>query len=335
MLRGAWAVLIIAGLGQSACGAAAKHKEITDPEEARLDPDFLIQGEYLGAGKLGGGAEQKVGAQTIALGKGEFSVVIYTGGLPGAGWKRGDPRFCFKGQRHDGAVELSGAEGARDTSGRIEKGKLSFNDRAGRFHGQLGRIERQSPTLATKPPQGAMVLFDARQGVNRFPKGNPLPNGSLQAEAVSVPLPDCYTMHVEFRLSYMPTARGQGRSNSGVYLHDCYEIQVLDSFGLEGADNECGGIYKLQRPAVNMCLPPLVWQSYDIEFAAPKYDTAGQKRANARLSVRHNGVPIYQDLELPQGTPGRQKEGPGPRPVYFQGHGNKVEYRNVWLVEKK
>ena len=90
-----------------------------------------------------------------------------------------------------------------------------------------------------------------------------------------------YTLHVELRLSYMPTARGQDRSNSGVYLHDCYEIQVLDSFGLEGEDNECGGFYAIHRPEVNMCYPPLTWQTYDVEFTAPKYED-GKKTANAR-----------------------------------------------------
>ena len=157
---------------------------------------------------------------------------------------------------------------------------------------------------------------------------------NLMSEATSKQKFGDYRLHVEFRLSYMPNARGQGRSNSGVYLHDCYEIQVLDSFGLEGKDNECGGFYQLRQPDVNMCYPPLTWQTYDVEFTAPKYQD-GKKTANARVTVKHNGVVIHPDFELARNTPGRQKEGPAPRPLYLQGHGNKVEFRNIWLVEEK
>ena len=62
-------------------------------------------------------------------------------------------------------------------------------------------------------------------------------------------------MHIEFMLPYKPNARGQSRGNSGFYQVDQYEVQVLDSFGLEGVDNECGGVYKKAVPKVNMCLP--------------------------------------------------------------------------------
>jgi hypothetical protein len=120
-----------------------------------------------------------------------------------------------------------------------------------------------------------------------------------------------------------------------VYVHDCYEIQVLDAFGLEGRDNECGGLYKIKEPDVNMCFPPLVWQTYDIDFTAPQYNDAGEKTSNARLTVKHNGVTIHENLELSHDTPGRKGEGPGPRQLHLQGHGNRVQYRNIWLVEKK
>jgi hypothetical protein len=171
--------------------------------------------------------------------------------------------------------------------------------------------------------------------LEHFPENHGLsPERNLIAGVVSEPLPKCYHLHLEFRLSYMPTAFGQARSNSGVYLDDCYEIQVLDSFGLEGRNNECGGFYSIKEPDVNMCLPPLVWQTYDFDFSGPKFDAAGKKTANARITVLHNGVPIHANIELPKDTPGRKKEGPGPRPIHLQGHGCHVQYRNIWLVPK-
>jgi hypothetical protein len=134
----------------------------------------------------------------------------------------------------------------------------------------------------------------------------------------------------------MPRARGQARANSGVYVHGCYEVQVLDSFGLAGKDNECGGIYQQSAPRVNLCYPPLQWQTYDIDFTAARFGPDGQKTANARLTVRHNGAVVQDDLELKRATPGGvAKEGPGPGPLHLQNHGNPVYFRNVWVAEKK
>jgi hypothetical protein len=85
---------------------------------------------------------------------------------------------------------------------------------------------------------------------------------------------------------------------------------------------------------VNMCLPPMQWQTYDVDFTAPKYEN-GKKVANARVTIRHNGVIIHDNVELPKGTPGRLPEGPAPRSLYLQGHGNHVYYNNIWVAEKK
>jgi hypothetical protein len=136
-------------------------------------------------------------------------------------------------------------------------------------------------------------------------------------------------------LPYMPEARGQGRGNSGLYLQGRYEVQMLDSFGLEGKDNECGGLYKIAAPKVNMCLPPLTWQTYDVDFAAAKFDSEGKKTVNAMITVRHNGVVIHEDQELPDAThaaPNKEENKPGP--VYLQNHGNPVRYRNIWVKPK-
>jgi hypothetical protein len=207
---------------------------------------------------------------------------------------------------------------------------------------------RQSPTLGLAPPAGAIVIFDGTN-LDHFLPGarmnEPQTQGqggggqgqrggnrnTLWAEAATKPFEKRpYKMHVEFMLSYMPQARGQARSNSGVYLDERYECQVLDSFGLEGKNDECGGFYQVAAPLVNMCFPPLTWQTYDFEFTPARYD-GDTKIANARTTVKHNGVLIHDNIEFQRETPGRKREGPEPMGVYLQGHGNKVQYRNIWI----
>ncbi len=142
-----------------------------------------------------------------------------------------------------------------------------------------------------------------------------------------------YTAHLEFKLTYKPFARGQGRSNSGVYHHGRYETQVLDSFGLEGKHNECGGIYSTAPPILNMCFPPLTWQTYDVDFTAARFE-GGKKAGNARMTVRLNGVIVHQDQECDHRTTASPlAEGPDPGPIHLQAHGNQVMYRNIWVVE--
>jgi hypothetical protein len=311
------------------CGIAMAqdnaNQTITDP--AKAGPDFAIQGEYLGKDPAG----NKHGAQVIALGGGKFELVHYMGGLPGDGWKRGDKRHKAQGQLNDdGTASFKGEEGWQAT---IKDGKLTATSAEGEVYGTLEKVERKSPTLGAKPPEGAIVLFDGSSADN-FENGKLTPDGYLEANTTSKQkFGDC-VVHLEFRTPFKPYARGQARGNSGVYAQSRYEIQVLDSFGLDGKDNECGGIYSASEPAVNMCFPPLSWQTYDIEFTQARYED-GKKVKNARITVKHNGVVIHKDLELPKATPGKAGEGPEPLGWYLQGHGNPVVYRNIWVVEKK
>ena len=138
-------------------------------------------------------------------------------------------------------------------------------------------------------------------------------------------------------VAYRPTAREQGRGNSGFYQVLLYEVQILDSFGLDGVNNECGGIYTKAAPKVNMCYPPLTWQTYDVDFTNGVRE--GDKLVkNPRITVRHNGVVIHDDFEIKGPTGGgRQgdKNAPGtPGPLQLQGHGNPTQFKNVWVVEK-
>ena len=143
-----------------------------------------------------------------------------------------------------------------------------------------------------------------------------------------------HKLHIEFRTPFMPDKRGQSRGNSGVYIQTRYEVQILDSYGLEGLDNECGGIYKVSKPRVNMCAPPLQWQTYDMTFRAPRFDESGKKTEDARITVLHNGVPIHEDLRLPAPTPGGVTyDVAEPGAIYLQDHGNPVWFRNIWVLE--
>src|SRR5262249_38875343 len=178
---------------------------------------------------------------------------------------------------------------------------------------ELKKMVRRSPTLGAKPPSGAVVLFDGTI-TDAWTRGRlDQEHGVLNTDGsdiVSKRKFNDYVLHVEFLLPFRPDARGQGRGNSGVYQVDHYEVQVLDSFGLDGKNNECGGVYTKAAPRVNMCLPPLVWQTYDIDFTnAVRED--GKKVKNTRITVRHNGGLIHDQVEIdgPTRRPPRRTDG--------------------------
>jgi hypothetical protein len=304
-----------------------RNKEATI-DAAQADADFAVQGEYSGT-VMSSGGEEKCGVQVIALGDGKFRAVVYPGGLPGDGWI-GEGKFTVEGATEEGVTRFKNEHAV----GTVVDGKMRIADLNGNEFGKCEKVERTSPTLGMKAPEGAVVLFDGTSADN-FDGGKLTAEGWLeQGMSSRQKFGDC-TLHLEFMLSYMPYAREQGRSNSGCYLQGRYEVQILDSFGLEGEDNECGGIYGVKAPDVNMCFPPLVWQTYDIEFTAARYDEQGQKMADARMTVRHNGVVIHQDVPVSEPTRGASvAAGPEKGPIYIQDHGNPLRFRNIWLVAK-
>ena len=308
---------------------AADNAAVTDPEKA--DADFAYQGEYEVTAKTEEG-DIKIGLQLIALGGGKFHAVGYVGGLPGAGWDKQHKHEADGALMGDKVVVKSDHGEARFT-----KDGVTMLSPEGTEIGSGNKVERKSPTLGAKPPEGATVLFDG-SSADEFEGGRMSDDKLLIAGAKSKKTFGDHKLHIEFLLPYQPTARGQGRGNSGLYLQGRYEVQMLDSFGLKGENNECGGIYSVKAPDVNMCLPPLAWQTYDVDYTAAKYDESGKLLENPRVTVEHNGVVIHKDVELPgerNTTAAPVKPGPEKGPVYLQDHGNPVRYRNIWVVEKK
>ncbi len=315
---------------QSSVSAAdAKGVVAITIDEAKKDPDFALQGEY--SGELGDQeGKQKWGLQLIALGDGKFHLVAFQNGLPGDGWDKSE-RIETDGNAKEGVAMFSGERGSAE----IKNGVAIIKAPDGKLLGELKKVERKSPTLGKEAPAGATILFDGKNG-DAFTDPKKFVDGLMSQGITTKQKFQSFSLHMEFLLSYMPAGRGQGRANSGCYMQGRYEVQILDSFGLSGEHNECGGIYTTKKPDTNMCFPPLAWQTYDVDYTAATYDTAGKKTANAKLTVRHNGVLIHENVELPKATTAAPvPESPEPGPLYIQDHGNPIRFRNIWLVEKK
>lgn len=308
---------------------AAEGPVFTDPADVGFD--YTIQGEYRGWQRTSRSSEtRQAGLQVVALGEGVFGASNYIGGLPGDGWSGGERRL-FSGKLGARGVELWHRRRERLV---VQPGYAVLYDGDGQKLGEFRKTHRQSPTLGALPPAGAVILFGNRGETARFVSPTVTPEGHLMAGTQTLdPFTD-FRLHAEFRLPFKPQARGQARGNSGFYLQSRYEVQVLDSFGLEGVENECGALYRTRRPDINMCFPPLVWQTYDIDFTAPRFDDDGNKLSDMRITIWHNGVVIHNDVHIPNKTGAGQPEGPEPLPTKLQDHANPVVYRNIWLIEK-
>ncbi|RIK76588.1 MAG: DUF1080 domain-containing protein [Planctomycetota bacterium] len=326
---------------QDADSADAEKKEEPEafliPRQAGID--HVIQGDYVGEVFLGPDPT-KHAVQIIALGDGKFSAKLYVGGLPGEGWDGKKPDE-FEGTV-DGEFGIFKCSLGTLT---VKNAGIAVENANAVVIGELIREIRRSKTQGMKPPKGAQVLLDSSDPLlteESLPNWVSVKEGEEpQLDDVAIcqgvnskaTFQDCI-LHIEFMTPFMPKARGQARGNSGVYLQGRYEVQVLDSFGLEGKDNECGGIYEVQAPKVNMCYPPLQWQTYDIKFTAAKFDASGKKTANARMTVYHNGVKIHDNVEVPKATRAAPNaEGPESGFLHLQDHGSPVRYRNIWVLD--
>ncbi|MDF2439453.1 MAG: hypothetical protein JWN98_437, partial [Abditibacteriota bacterium] len=213
----------------------------------------------------------------------------------------------------------------------------------------FSRVERVSPTLGAAAPANARVLFSGAS-VSGWKRARMDARGLLAADLSELktvnPGPTTIgthgdsQLHLEFRLPFQPSRRGQARGNSGVYLQGRYELQIVDSFGVHHGENwavgdVCGEVANQVPARFNACLPPLTWQTLDVEFTAALFDKAGKKRQPARVTARLNGILIHDNVAIPKASiAGLLKEGAAKGPLMLQDHDCPVFYRNIWLVAK-
>jgi hypothetical protein len=309
--------LTLALLFSTALLAQKKPKEVfTDPNDADIPADFKFQGEYAPAK----GDPTSYAVQVIALGGGQFQGVVCKGGLPGAGWD-GKNKSLMAGKIDGEKVvfkPISDKEKRNYLAGPADKFSATskfpppgHTEMAGVITGNTLKLEtpggktlaltktvRVSPTMGAKPPKGALVLFDGKSKDAWTGGRVDAKTGFLNTDGHDIRTKkkfNDYTVHAEFLLPYRPAARGQGRGNSGFYQVDMYDITFTNAV-MEG----------------------------------------GKKTKNARITVKLNGVVVHDDVEIKGKTGGARGDAEGtPGPLQLQGHGNPLQFRNIWVVEKK
>ncbi len=204
----------------------------------------------------------------------------------------------------------------------------------------------------SSPPSDAIVLFDGKDmSAFSIPEGTEWivhdgivtikPSKEKQETPVVIASKKEFgdiQLHVEWRSPVEVRGEGQRRGNSGIFLQQRYEIQVLDNYNNRTYSNgQAASVYKQHIPLVNACRPPGEWQTYDIIFKAPRFTEDGELESPAFVTVIHNGILVQNHVEIlgPIKFIGYPEYEPHPlkQPLGLQDHGDAVSYRNIWLRE--
>ncbi len=319
------------GADSSQPAPANNGKKVEKPINYVMDKPNPLIGDWEGTGGVVAQVYRVAGtnyqANLLSAFDTESNVIAVLQGTPS-----GD-KLEFSGGGWTGEIDNGHFTGSKDG-----KGDVKFD---------LQHTLRHSPTEGAKPPPGAVVLFDGsnldawakKAGQSWLTEDGParwkLADGAVEV----VPGTDCIIthkkfgdchLHVEFRNICTPT-------KSAVFLETRYEVNINESYGrLTGTTS--GGLDNTSRdvpPRVRPSLPPLSWQTFDIDFTAPRFDAAGNITAKAKITVLLNGIELCDQKELdpPFGAAGRLGEA-STGPLMLQDHTTPVQFRNIWLVEK-
>ena len=197
------------------------------------------------------------------------------------------------------------------------------------------------------PPSDAIILFDGKD-LNEWISAKGGPAEWIVADGAMTVKPRTGSiktkqkfgdiqLHIEWRTPAEVKGEGQGRGNSGIFLMERYELQVLDSYdNITYPNGQAGSIYKQSIPLVNACKKPGEWQTYDVIFMAPEFTEKGHLKTPARITVLHNGVLIQNNFMIKGPTEYNRipkYEPHGKASLSLQDHGNPVSYRNIWVRE--
>lgn len=194
-------------------------------------------------------------------------------------------------------------------------------------------------------PSDAVVLFDGRD-LSKWRSGSgdakwEVVDGAMRVRPGSGDLStresfgDCQ-LHLEWMVPKTLTPSGQAGANSGVFLMNQYEVQILQSFGNKTyPDGMAGALYGQYPPMVNACRPQGEWNTYSIIFRAPRFDGNGNLRAPATTTVLLNGVLVQDEAEILGSTAHMARAAyrahPDRLPIRLQDHGDAILFRNIWV----
>lgn len=196
------------------------------------------------------------------------------------------------------------------------------------------------------PPSDAIVLFGGADlsrwhGQNNSPAKWTIRDGYVEVAPGSGDITTNerfgdVQLHIEWATPAVPKGEGQERGNSGVFLMERYEVQVLDSYDNKTYyHGQAASVYKQYAPLVNASRRPGEWQAYDIVFHAPRFDEQGKVIDRARVTVFHNGVLVQNNVEIYGITYNDRPAlyiAHGPQePLRLQDHGNPMRFRNIWI----